>query len=67
MRTLDHKPTPSPDDISRAKELLTERQYAAWRLWITGAGYKRLSLILNISPEGARDRIQRAQRKLTSS
>ena len=54
----------SPDDISRARHLLTERQYEAWKLWITGLGYRRIATLLNIRPDTVRDHVREAQRKL---
>ena len=54
--------------IDIAKETLTAKEYAAWHAAATyDAGYRRISLVLNISPTTARDRLARARRKLDAA
>ena len=63
MTTLGWKDlTPEQrDEISR---LVTDKELDALKLSLDGAGYKRIASALDISPDTARDRVQRARRKL---
>lgn len=47
-----------------AKSICTPKEYEAFVLWQRGAGYRRLADQLGISFSTARDRIDRALRKL---
>jgi DNA-binding CsgD family transcriptional regulator len=49
------------DSIAR---LVTDKELDALKLSLDGAGYKRIAAALDISPDTARDRVQRARRKL---
>ena len=42
-----------------AEEVCTPAQLEALKLWDAGAGYTRVGMLLGISKESARDRVQR--------
>jgi len=42
-----------------AEDVCTPQQLEALKLWDAGAGYARVGLMLGISKESARDRVQR--------
>jgi len=44
-----------------AARVCTDRQLEAMALRVQGYGYKRLSLVMGISPESARDLVRRAE------
>jgi DNA-binding CsgD family transcriptional regulator len=44
-----------------AAKVCTDRQLEAMALRVQGYGYKRLSLVMGISPESARDLVKRAE------
>jgi len=48
-----------------AAEVCTARQLEAMVLRVQGYGYKRLSLVMGISPESARDLVRRAEDAVT--
>lgn len=57
-----------PDTLSPteriALELCTEKELTAYLLWSRGCGYRRTATLLGISLSSARDRIDRARRKV---
>lgn len=53
-----------PELRELAQSVCTPKELEALRLWDAGAGYRRVGLMLDISPSTARDRVQRALRKM---
>jgi DNA-binding CsgD family transcriptional regulator len=47
--------------LAVAARVCTDRQLEAMALRVQGYGYKRLSLVMGISPESARDLVRRAE------
>lgn len=47
-----------------AAELCTPKELEAFVLWNRGAGYRRIADLIGISVSTARDRVDRARRKL---
>lgn len=47
--------------LAVAAKVCTDRQLEAMALRVQGYGYKRLSLVMGISPESARDLVKRAE------
>jgi len=56
-----------PDTRAAAERVLTAKELDALKLWTAGAGYRRIGRILGIAPTTAKDRIERAQRKLADT
>lgn len=50
----------NPETKAVAEELLTDRQLEVFKLWMAGAGHKRIALMLGISPSTARTHKERA-------
>lgn len=50
--------------LQLAERICTPKEYEAFTLWQRGAGYRRVADQLGISVSTARDRIDRANRKL---
>ena len=58
-------PEPSSRELLElARGVCTAREVEALEWWARGAGYRRIGLILGVWPPRARDRVQRALRKL---
>jgi len=56
-----------PEVRELAERVCTRKELEALKLWDAGAGYRRVALMLGISPSSARDRIVRAVRKLAAA
>ncbi len=56
-----------PDTRAAAERVLTDRELDALKLWLAGAGYRRIARVLGIAPTTAKDRVERAQRKLADT
>lgn len=53
-----------PEARAIAERELSPRQLDVFKLWMAGCGYKRIGVMLDISPSTARDHLARALQKL---
>ena len=60
-------PSQAAADWKTISDLLTPAEYEAYRLHVSGMGYRSIALHLGIHPSSVRDRIRNAKRKLATA